>query len=504
MFHFQLEKTNWIPDKKSFCVSSLHFRRRLGRPKRERERLSKETTTTTTTNALCQRRKALSLEEEDEEDEEEEARDDDIMDTDMMMDEEEEEDFLEPAFVDPTAPDVTVHLDLDDESERPPPDDDEEEDDREKKDSETTTMGGADEEDAILVEEEDRDAADEATLQPEKDECEMKMDERIGSIFTVAWTRVRDERSGEEKEAMCAGGADDRAVLTTCSTSGRFGVGGVSATTLETTGKESVSAVKFSRHHRGNNESTNDDSNNNNNNNNTAVLLATGSLDGTVSVYDANAGGKYVRRLEGPETGVEWLEWHPNGPIVLAGCEDFCAWMWNASDGNLMQVFAGHSGSVSCGQFSKDGKVVFTGSFDGSFRAWNPRSGMTIAAFQKGGLFHDGPVTCMDSIVDESNNSYVALTGSEDCALKLSAVNTSAESAERSKVLGNFLAHEKCIECVEFCDRTVGNYAASGSVDATIRVWDLLTQKLRGVLGHGKAVSQLKWVPNSAMLYRCA
>ena len=497
MFHyFQLEKTNWIPDiKKSFCVSSLQqtlsssssSSKRGRRPKRERERLSKE-------------------------EEEEEARDDDddIMDTDVMMmdEEEEEEDFLEPAFVDATAPDVTVHLDLDDESERPPPDDDdEEEDDREKKDSETTTMGGADEEEdpiAILVEEEDRDAADEATLQPEKDECEMKMDERIGSIFTVAWTRVRDERSGEEKEAMCAGGADDRAVLTTCSTSGRFGVGGVSATTLETTGKESVSAVKFSRHHRSNNESTNDDSNNNNNNNNTAVLLATGSLDGTVSVYDANAGGKYVRRLEGPETGVEWLEWHPNGPIVLAGCEDFCAWMWNASDGNLMQVFAGHSGSVSCGQFSKDGKVVFTGSFDGSFRAWNPRSGMTIAAFQKGGLFHDGPVTCMDSIVDESNNSYVALTGSEDCALKLSAVNTSAESAERSKVLGNFLAHEKCIECVEFCDRTVGNYAASGSVDATIRVWDLPTQKVRGVLGHGKAVSQLKWVPNSAMLYRCA
>ena len=408
---------------------------------------------------------------------------------DQDQDVEEEEEDLEPAFVDPTAPDVTVHLDLDDESERPPPDEDDHEDQEEDDDSETM-MG-----DAM----EDRDAADGATLRPEKDECEMKMDERIGSIFTVAWTRLmRDDQSGEEKEAMCAGGADDRAVLTTCSSSGRFGTG-VSATTLETTGKESVSAVKFSRH--SNNDSTN---NNNNNNNNTAVLLATGSLDGTVSVYDANAGGKYLRRLEGPETGVEWLEWHPNGPIVLAGCEDFCAWMWNASDGNLMQVFAGHSGSVSCGQFSKDGKVVFTGSFDGSFRAWNPRSGMTIAAFQKGGLFHDGPVTCMDSIVDESNNSYVALTGSEDCALKLSAVNTSAESAERSKVLGNFLAHEKCIECVEFCDRTVGNYAASGSVDATIRVWDLPTQKVRGVLGHGKAVSQLKWVPNSAMLYRCA
>jgi len=396
-----------------------------------------------------------------------------------MAAEENEDDDLEPAFVDPNAPDVTVHLDLN-ENDKPPPEDD---DDDEEGDLD---MDHDDDNNDGMIE--DRDAADGATLQPEKDESEMKTETRKGSIFTVAWARARDGESGEEREVMCAGGADDRAVLmtTTTTTSGGGGRGGwTSSTTLENTGKDSVSAVKFSRHGGSGGSSSN----------NSAVLLATASLDGTVSVHDVNGGGRFLRQLEGPETGVEWLEWHPNGPIVLAGCEDFCAWMWNASDGNLMQVFAGHSGSVSCGQFSKDGKVVFTGSFDGSFRAWNPRSGMTIVAFQKGGLFHDGPVTCMDSKVDD-NNSYLVLTGSEDCTLKLSTVNASAEGTNGgSKILGNFLAHEKCIECVEFCDGTVGNYAASGSVDATIRVWDLPTQKVRGVLGHGKAVSQLKWVP---------
>jgi ribosome assembly protein SQT1 len=397
----------------------------------------------------------------------------------------EEEDDYEPAFVDASAADVTVHLDLNETDEPPPPDDDDDDlDEEEEEDLE-------EEEDGVMMEDvavEDRDAADESVLRPEKDECEMKMEERKGSIFAVAWatTTKRDDGEGGsvEREVMCAGGSDDRAVLTSTS-----GGGGVTTTTLENTGKDSVSAVKFSRHSNGSN--------------NSEVLLATANLDGTVSVHDAD--GRYLRQLEGPETGVEWLEWHPNGPIVLAGCEDFCAWMWNASDGNLMQVFAGHSGSVSCGQFSKDGKVVFTGSFDGSFRAWNPRSGMAIAAFQKGGLFHDGPVTCMDSKVDDNGN-YLVLTGSEDCTLKLSTVHANAADvgAGGSKVLGNFFAHEKCIECVEFCDGTVGNYAASGSVDATIRVWDLPTQKVRGVLGHGKAVSQLKWVPNSAMLYRCA
>ena len=145
-------------------------------------------------------------------------------------------------------------------------------------------------------------------------------------------------------------------------------------------------------------------------------------------------------------------------------------------------------------------------SFGGSFRFLRESTKQKDhRRVPKGGLFHDGPVTCMDSIVDESNNSYVALTGSEDCALKLSAVNTSAESAERSKVLGNFLAHE--VHRHLRADFATERLVITRRVEVCRRDYSRLgfaTQKVRGVLGHGKAVSQLKWVPNSAMLYRCA
>lgn len=37
-----------------------------------------------------------------------------------------------------------------------------------------------------------------------------------------------------------------------------------------------------------------------------------------------------------------------------------------------MAVFAGHEGSVNCGKFSLDGKLVFTGGQDGTLRVWKP------------------------------------------------------------------------------------------------------------------------------------
>ena len=46
----------------------------------------------------------------------------------MNPEEEEEEDY-EPAFVDASAADVTVHLDLNETDEPPPPDDDDDDDD---------------------------------------------------------------------------------------------------------------------------------------------------------------------------------------------------------------------------------------------------------------------------------------------------------------------------------------------------------------------------------------
>jgi WD40 repeat protein len=89
--------------------------------------------------------------------------------------------------------------------------------------------------------------------------------------------------------------------------------------------------------------------------------------------------------LEGPDE-VVWMKWHRKGHVVrmlfhthatvsrcvyqysnaslcacvqiIAGGADGMVWMFNASKGSVMQVFAGHRGDVMSGCFSGDGKTV--------------------------------------------------------------------------------------------------------------------------------------------------
>ena len=78
------------------------------------------------------------------------------------------------------------------------------------------------------------------------------------------------------------------------------------------------------------------------------ATVATGGMDGTIRLWDIETGASRGT-LEGPTEGIEFLQWHPKGSILLAGCEDMTAWMFNAEKQQCMQVFSGHTGPVVAG-----------------------------------------------------------------------------------------------------------------------------------------------------------
>lgn len=51
----------------------------------------------------------------------------------------------------------------------------------------------------------------------------------------------------------------------------------------------------------------------------------------------------------------QWLEWHPEANVLLAGTADGNVWMWKIPSGDC-KTFQSHGCRSTCGVFMKDGK----------------------------------------------------------------------------------------------------------------------------------------------------
>ena len=221
-----------------------------------------------------------------------------------------------------------------------------------------------------------------------------------------------------------------------------------------------------------------------------ASRLASGSMDGTVGVWSTESGA-LLRTLEGPGGAIEWVCWHPRGPVVLAGSEDFTTWMWAADTGSCMQVFTGHRAEVSCGRFSPDGKCVITAGMDASLRVWSPRSG-TATAVVEGHGFHARAITALDCHAD----SAVALSASEDGMVCLTNVGA---GRVLTSFAGDAVRHTDAVESVGFCP-AADQLCASAGLDGRVIIWDVSAQRHRNCLEHADGVTCLAWHPTAPLL----
>ncbi|RKP09831.1 WD40-repeat-containing domain protein [Thamnocephalis sphaerospora] len=218
--------------------------------------------------------------------------------------------------------------------------------------------------------------------------------------------------------------------------------------------------------------------------------VASGGMEGKVNVWKVQTGELAVT-LEGPEE-VEWVTWHPKGNVVLAGAHDSTVWMWMVPSGACMNVFAGHSGSVTCGRFTHDGKGLVTGSEDGSLIIWDPKTAAATLRFTgDDARFHDEMITSLAINHDDT----IVLTGSTDKSARLVHLHS-------GNILGALDNHTDSIETVDFCNTMP--LAVTGSLDNTASIWDVTTMRLRQTVQHDGAVIRAKWLQDTPLLATCS
>ncbi|MEG4112470.1 nSTAND1 domain-containing NTPase [Microcoleus sp. Pol12B3] len=188
-------------------------------------------------------------------------------------------------------------------------------------------------------------------------------------------------------------------------------------------------------------------------------LLATGSDDNTVKLWDTTT-GKEITTLIGHTDSVNTVSFSPKGKLLATASTDNTVKLWDITTGNVIKTLSGHTSSVWGVSFSPNGKLLATGSRDKTVKLWDTNTGKQIKTLSG----HTSSVWG----VSFSPNGKLLATGSDDNTVKLWDTNT-------GKQIKTLIGHTDSVNAVSFSPD--GKWLATGSRDKTVKLWDTTTGK---------------------------
>ncbi len=213
-------------------------------------------------------------------------------------------------------------------------------------------------------------------------------------------------------------------------------------------------------------------------------LLATGSWDGTIKLWDLERGALL---WTGWQTDVvKNLAFAPDGQILASCGEDATIRLWDAQSGTNVETIAAQ-GAVFSVAWSSDGTQLASGYFDGRIQIWE------LQATQ--------PATCVQTL---SGHTHWVL----GLAFAPDGTQLASASWDRTVRLWD-IASGRCLHTLDgHTDRlhTVawspdGRTVASGGFDHTIWLWDAEQGSYRaGLQGHTAPVYSIAFTPDSSRL----
>ena len=232
-------------------------------------------------------------------------------------------------------------------------------------------------------------------------------------------------------------------------------------------------------------------------------LIATGSGDASARIWEmndmcANAGLKNSIELpHGIETGdrrkkdVTTLEWSADGLLLATGSYDGFARVWDRT-GTLLHTLRGHSGPIFSLKWNRKGTFLLSGSYDKTIIVWNlAKDGGTDKENESGTQFiehqfrdHEAPALDVDWKDDATFASC-----SSDRTVHIYNVNADVP-------LKIYVGHKDEVNAVKWSPS--GKYLASCSDDCTAKVWEVDSDRsgpLYDFVSHDQEIYTIKWSP---------
>ncbi len=200
------------------------------------------------------------------------------------------------------------------------------------------------------------------------------------------------------------------------------------------------------------------------------TLLATGSTDGTVRLWDPARGTAVSQPLTGHTDTVQAVaavDLADGRTLLATGSADGTVRLWDPARGTVVgQPLTGHSGGVwaVAAVGLADGRTLLaTGSTDGTVRLWDPARGTAVGELQTG---HTDWVLTMAAVGLADGRTLLA-TGGGDATVRL------WDPARGTAVGRPLTGHTGGVLTVAAVDLADGRtLLATGSADGTVRLWD--------------------------------
>ncbi len=212
--------------------------------------------------------------------------------------------------------------------------------------------------------------------------------------------------------------------------------------------------------------------------------LATASWGREVKLWNATT-GEEIATFRGHTREVTSVVFNPDGTKLASASEDQTIKLWDATTGNnAARTLSGHTGNVTSVAFSPDGTRIASASADQTLKFWDAITGEELATLRG----HTGPVT---SVAFSPDGTRLA-SGGADKSVKLWDAITGSE-------LRTIKGHSGSVNGVAFSPD--GSRVVSASADATLKLWNAdIGPEVLTLNGHSSSVNDIAFSRDSMRL----